>query len=161
MDQVLKHTLLLILLTFTLVANGQTTISHETPEKIFNNFCDCFENDNRELGTSFYSMEITFDIDSVAYVEIFWNASFTEQYRLPIDQALLQVNNFEVEMSAIDAAIYNDTILKVRYVIPELEFSDRIQPYGFLIGPFHYRYNRLIVNSQKLRCGELFIQIAE
>lgn len=161
MDQILKPLLIFSFLTFNLVVKGQTTENPEAEEQIINNLCDCFENDNRDLGKSFYSLEMQFDKDSIAYAEILWNASFTEQYRLPIDNGLLQVNNLEVEMSAMDISLFNDTILKVQYILPELEFSNRIQPLGLMIGPFQYRYNRLIVNSQNLRCGELFVQLSD
>ena len=161
MDKILKLFLPFALLTLTQIVSGQTSGNPESQEQIINNICDCFENDNRELGKSFYSIEMKFDSDSVAYAEILWNASFTEQYRLPIDYGLLQVSSLEVEMSAVDIVLLNDTILKVEYVLPELEFSDRIQPFGLMIGPFQYRYNRLIVNSQNLRCGELFVQLSD
>lgn len=161
MDKILKLFLPLILLTLTQIVYGQTSENPEAKEQIFNNFCDCFENDNRELGKSFYSIEMKFDSDSVAHAEILWNASFIEQYRLPVDNGLLQVSNFEVEMSAMEISLFNDTILKVQYILPELEFSSRIQPLGLMIGPFQYRYNRLIVNSQNFRCGELFIQLSD
>ena len=161
MDQILKPLLIFSFLTFNLVVKGQTTENPEAEEQIINNLCDCFENDNRDLGKSFYSLEMQFDKDSIAYAQILWNASFTEQYLLPIDNGLLQVNNLEVEMSAMDISLFNDTILKVQYILPELEFSNRIQPLGLIIGPFQYRYNRLIVNSQNLRCGELFVQLSD
>lgn len=161
MDKILKLFLPFVLLTLTQIVSGQTLENPEAKEQIFNNICDCFENDHRELGKSFYSIEMNFDSDSVAYAEILWNASFTEQYQLPIDNGLLQVNNLEVEMSAMDISLLNDTILKVKYILPELEFSNRIQPLGLMIGPFQYRYNRLIVNSQNLRCGELFVQLSD
>ena len=161
MDKILKLFLPFILLTLTQIVYGQTSENTEAKEQIFNNICNCFESDNRELGKSFYSMEMKFDSDSVAHAEILWNASFTEQYRLPIDFGLFQVNDLEVEMSATDISLLNDTILKVQYILPELEFSNRVQPLGFMIGPFQYRYNRLIVNSQNLRCGELFVQLSD
>lgn len=159
MDKLLKLFLPFALLTLTQIVSGQTSENPETHEQIINDICDCFENDNRELGKSFYSLNMKFDSDSVAYAEILWNASFTEQYQIPIDNGLLQLSNLEVEMSAMDISLLNDTILKVQYILPELVFSNRIQPLGLMIGPFQYRYNRLNVNSQNLRCGELFVQI--
>ena len=147
-------------LSFSMSALAQAELDPEldTSFKALN-VCPCFEQEERSLGALNRIINIYFNQDSLAIVEVYWLTNQLESKMIPFDLGLLGLNNQEYQMELVGESLYQDSLQQMTYLVPSLEYSNYLQPSRMTFGQYSFNYNRMQPIDREIRCGEWSIPI--
>lgn len=123
------------------------------------NTCGCFESKQAELRGFIETINLTFDQDSVAKATFDYDYNLLNSLNPQIDALVLTIENQEYEAIMVSDNLYQDSLIRVNYVIPSLIFDNNLFPSSFRIGESIYLFNKAQPLGRDKYCGEYFIPI--
>lgn len=123
------------------------------------NICNCFEAEERALNDLMGIVNLAFEEDSSAVLDVYWTFSMIEPNKVQFDSGLLGLGDMEHEAMMISEELFQDSLYHVSYIVPSLEYSPNLRPEVLMFGDFRFQFNRMQPIDRDKLCGEYVVPI--